>query len=428
MIAECSKEKSPPGGDRVTHSISSLIHKPKDETVLSTYYLYGEPLICLTLHGEERLCLAQISGLLLRDFSYNEIHNRRVALGITCVQCTSRQLELLRRVGAMPSSSRRCGTITKREAQRLVESFLQDLPPPKLPENFAFEVEHNCGWGCQGYFIPARYNSSRAKCVQCAFCQAFFSPNKFVFHCHTREETGRQQVTTYRHPDAANFNAWRRHLVLADPDPPEELLFAWEDVKAMFNGGNRKKTSPFSSEASMAYTPEASPPPLKRRCPVVSKATPSADHAKGFDQQVQLGTLATAPEALTRADFVFKKYRSVFTSLLEQTTLSQVESCPVGSVAWNPSTTHAPLEHPVPLNRAIGLVADLKSTVPVNQSRIGPRDWLENLLLGSTESIGSPTSPVSDIMGNWTSTLKSYLEMMARGIYLPPPPPPPSTT
>ncbi|VDN21342.1 unnamed protein product, partial [Dibothriocephalus latus] len=138
MLAERSKEENHSAGNQVPHSISSLIHKPNDENVLSTYYLYGEPLVCLNLHGEERLCLAQISGLLLRDFSYNEIHNRRVALGITCVQCTSRQLELLRRVGAMPSSSRRCGTITKREAQRLVESFLQELPPPKLPENFAF--------------------------------------------------------------------------------------------------------------------------------------------------------------------------------------------------------------------------------------------------------------------------------------------------
>ena len=44
----------------------------------------------------------------------------------------------------MPISSRRCGMITKREAERLCKSFLGDNSPPKLPENFAFEVRlHN---------------------------------------------------------------------------------------------------------------------------------------------------------------------------------------------------------------------------------------------------------------------------------------------
>ena len=41
---------------------------------------------------QERLCLAQISNTLLKEYSYNEIHNRRVALGITCVQCTPVQV------------------------------------------------------------------------------------------------------------------------------------------------------------------------------------------------------------------------------------------------------------------------------------------------------------------------------------------------
>ena len=58
------------------------------------------------MDAKERLCLAQISNTLLKDYSYNEIHNRRVALGITCVQCTPVQLEILRRAGAMPISSR----------------------------------------------------------------------------------------------------------------------------------------------------------------------------------------------------------------------------------------------------------------------------------------------------------------------------------
>ena len=107
---------------------------------VSTVMLYNVPIVCLRIDNMERLCLAQISNTLLKDYSYNEIHNRRVALGITCVQCTPVQLEILRRAGAMPISSRRCGMITKREAERLVRSFLEDTKPPKLPDNFAFQV------------------------------------------------------------------------------------------------------------------------------------------------------------------------------------------------------------------------------------------------------------------------------------------------
>ena len=202
---------------------------------VTTVVLHGVAIVCLFIDGKERLCLAQISNTLLKEYSYNEIHNRRVALGVTCVQCTPVQLEILRRAGAMPISSRRCGMITKREAERLVKSFLEDMAPPKLPENFAFEVEHGCGWGCRGSFIPSRYNSSRAKTIKCTYCNMYFSPNKFIFHFH------RMPDSKYNHPDAANFNSWRRHLRLSDPGAPDDLSHAWEDVKAMFNGGTRKR-------------------------------------------------------------------------------------------------------------------------------------------------------------------------------------------
>ncbi|XP_063170454.1 SKI family transcriptional corepressor 1 [Candoia aspera] len=198
--------------------------------------LYGVPIVSLVIDGQERLCLAQISNTLLKNYSYNEIHNRRVALGITCVQCTPVQLEILRRAGAMPISSRRCGMITKREAERLCKSFLGEHKPPKLPENFAFDVVHECAWGSRGSFIPARYNSSRAKCIKCSYCSMYFSPNKFIFHSH------RTPDAKYTQPDAANFNSWRRHLKLSDKGATDDLSHAWEDVKAMFNGGTRKRT------------------------------------------------------------------------------------------------------------------------------------------------------------------------------------------
>ncbi|KAM3608785.1 uncharacterized protein V6R79_004612 [Siganus canaliculatus] len=206
--------------------------------------LYGIPIVSLVIDGQERLCLAQISNTLLKNYSYNEIHNRRVALGITCVQCTPVQLEILRRAGAMPISSRRCGMITKREAERLCKSFLGAHSPPKLPENFAFDVSHECAWGSRGSFIPARYNSSRAKCIKCSYCNMYFSPNKFIFHSHRTPES------KYTQPDAANFNSWRRHLKLTDKGCATDILHAWEDVKAMFNGGSRKRTLPCSDSGS----------------------------------------------------------------------------------------------------------------------------------------------------------------------------------
>ncbi|XP_032424859.1 SKI family transcriptional corepressor 2 [Xiphophorus hellerii] len=233
------------------HSSSSSLSSPSPSSSsplkpnqVGQVILYGVPIVSLVIDNNERLCLAQISNTLLKNYSYNEIHNRRVALGITCVQCTPVQLEILRRAGAMPISSRRCGMITKREAERLCKSFLGENSPPKLPDNFAFDVTHECAWGCRGNFIPARYNSSRAKCIKCSFCNMYFSPNKFIFHSH------RTPDAKYTQPDAANFNSWRRHLRLTDKIPPDELVYAWEDVKAMFNGGSRKRALPSSVQCA----------------------------------------------------------------------------------------------------------------------------------------------------------------------------------
>ena len=96
-------------------------------------------------------------------------------------------------------------------------------------------------------FFPARYNSSRAKCIKCVYCAMFFSPNKFVFHSH------RLADSKYVQPDAANFNSWRRHIRL-DGDPPIEVVHAWEDVKAMFNGGTRKRLMAVNSQVSTTTT------------------------------------------------------------------------------------------------------------------------------------------------------------------------------
>ena len=87
-------------------------------------------------------------------------------------------------------------------------------------------------------FFFTRYNSSRAKCIRCDSCGVFFSPNKFIFHSH------REVSSKYNPPDAANFNSWRRHIFLSAEHSRDEISHAWEDVKAMFNGGTRKRSNP----------------------------------------------------------------------------------------------------------------------------------------------------------------------------------------
>ncbi len=96
--------KENPGCQKLAHD--GVIHQIQSNPV-TRVLLHGISIVALTMDKKERLCLAQISNTLLKDYSYNEIHNRRVALGITCVQCTPVQLEILRRAGAMPASSRR---------------------------------------------------------------------------------------------------------------------------------------------------------------------------------------------------------------------------------------------------------------------------------------------------------------------------------
>ncbi|KAI3384549.1 hypothetical protein SNEBB_003616 [Seison nebaliae] len=213
---------------------------------VGTIRLRDANIVTLTIDGEQRLCLAQISNSLLYNYTYNEIHNRRVALGILCVQCTPPQLEVLRRYNALPPTSRRCGMISLKEAKRLITSFLDEPKPLNLDKNYSFQVRHSCAWGAFGSFQPNKYSSSRAKCIECYTCHNLFSPNKFIFHSHKKEAA---KPDEYVQPNAANFNAWRRHLQLIIPsnietnsDEYESFLSQWEDVKSIYNGGSRKRT------------------------------------------------------------------------------------------------------------------------------------------------------------------------------------------
>lgn len=93
-----SRSPSPDGGQTILNPKPNQVGKNNSNKVkeklrddfyakqVSNVVLYGIPIVSLFIENQERLCLAQISNTLLKQFSYNEIHNRRVALGITCVQ------------------------------------------------------------------------------------------------------------------------------------------------------------------------------------------------------------------------------------------------------------------------------------------------------------------------------------------------------
>lgn len=57
------------------HSGAST-HSSMRNNEVRTVMLHGVPIVALVMDSAERLCLAQISNTLLKNFSYNEIHNR----------------------------------------------------------------------------------------------------------------------------------------------------------------------------------------------------------------------------------------------------------------------------------------------------------------------------------------------------------------
>ena len=77
----------------------------------------------------------------------------------------------------MPISSRRCGMITKREAERLCKSFLGDNSPPKLPENFAFEVRITM-------FIPLKNDFENISFTYINSLLYIFSQSRYITNAH----------------------------------------------------------------------------------------------------------------------------------------------------------------------------------------------------------------------------------------------------
>lgn len=207
----------------------------------------------------------------------------------------------------------------------------------RLPEDFAFSVHHECAWGCRGSFLPSRYNSSRAKCIKCSMCGLFFSPNKFIFHSHRVSPSDK-----YVQPDAANFNSWRRHMKLSG-NPSDEIVHAWEDVKAMFNGGTRKRLLQNSTSA----------PKSQKQAKVVSDGQPSvpaplipAPRIPNF-QDISLPISRMAMDFMYHKPFAFSPYTTL--PWLKRNPILFPHDGPFFSIDKNYQSAFKPV-HPVVVN------------------------------------------------------------------------------
>lgn len=239
------------------------------------------------------------------------------------------------------------------------------------------------------------------------------------------EETGlKQQVSSkYRHPDAANFNAWRRHLLLADPNPTEELIFAWEDVKAMFNGGNRKKMNNLSISQHTSDNDENDAgeerSPSKRFCPKTTMTIePASSLPDARASQLDLMNLpGTGTDYPLSANSFLLNYQEILSSILVNSELKQIRDyevkVPSSAMQWTPAAPSLPSKPASDLGLLTG------NPIPAKAEN----KWLENIAteifeMGSTGSTFLPT------VVPWALTLRNYLEKVNQGIYIPPPPPP----
>lgn len=64
------------GGGDLCHVAPGHVGNGEERYEVGNVTLNEVKLISLIVNGEERVCLAQLSNTLLKDYSYNEIHNR----------------------------------------------------------------------------------------------------------------------------------------------------------------------------------------------------------------------------------------------------------------------------------------------------------------------------------------------------------------
>lgn len=226
--------------------LSSAFSLPRPHEIEETGELVysiveGEKVMGFNVWGEVRLCLPHLLRFVLYDVDIDEIGQALSKLRIVCTKCSHRQLAMLHGCNALPTEVTSCGLIRKSDAERMLKFLrssrerptLADACPnmtstegrgvPQEPteslktkeqailENY-IDVRHDCFGTERGRVYPHLYASATSPCIVCRTCNKLFSPQDFVGHTHSVNES---DSCCHWGFDSTN---WRSYLQL-DIDP-----------------------------------------------------------------------------------------------------------------------------------------------------------------------------------------------------------------
>ncbi|KAH7724512.1 SKI/SNO/DAC family protein [Aphelenchoides avenae] len=139
---------------------------------------------CFVVGGECRLCYPQVLAMLLHDVPQRTVDEMQTKLGISNLQATGEQVEVMKVNQVIPMNMSRCPLITKTNAERLIASLKPSASPQLSDEQrntVCVKVEHDCFGGCEGNLYP---ELNIDNCFECATCLLSFTPEEFVTHSH----------------------------------------------------------------------------------------------------------------------------------------------------------------------------------------------------------------------------------------------------
>ncbi|VDM31790.1 unnamed protein product [Hydatigera taeniaeformis] len=196
------------------------VHEIEETGELVYSIVEGEKVMGFNVWGEVRLCLPHLLRFVLNDVDIDEIGQAISKLRIACTKCSSRQLAMLHGCNALPGEVTSCGLIRKSDAERMLKFLRSSRRRPTLAdactdvnvtdgkvffskqtENIKFaevrdatlgnfiDVRHDCFGMQRGRVYPHLYNSVSSPCIVCRTCNKLFSPQDFVGHTHSVNES-----------------------------------------------------------------------------------------------------------------------------------------------------------------------------------------------------------------------------------------------
>ncbi|EUB55554.1 Ski oncogene [Echinococcus granulosus] len=213
-----------PSSTSVSSSCSSFSlprpHEIEETGELVYSIVEGEKVMGFNVWGEVRLCLPHLLRFVLNDVDIDEIGQAISKLRIACTKCSPRQLAMLHGCNALPSEVTSCGLIRKSDAERMLKFLRSSRRRPTLADacpnidtanGRAFiseqtnsgksteerdatlgsfiDVRHDCFGTQRGRVYPHLYNSVTSPCIVCRTCNKLFSPQDFVGHTHSVNES-----------------------------------------------------------------------------------------------------------------------------------------------------------------------------------------------------------------------------------------------